>query len=194
MSQRRIALIDGHPDPDAKRFVHSLATAYEQSATNTGHVVRRIDVATLSFDTIRSREQWETGHVPTDIQEAQASIAWADHIALFYPLWLGDVPALLKAFLEQVMRPGFAIRQGEGKLPKKCLAGRSAHIVVTMGMPALFYRAFFGAHSVKSLERNILKLSGIGPVSRTLIGNVEGDVLERLKWLDEMAALGRRAI
>ena len=35
---------------------------------------------------------------------AQADIGWAQHIVLFFPLWLGDMPAVLKAFLEQVAR------------------------------------------------------------------------------------------
>ena len=41
-----------------------------------------------------------------------------------------------------------------------------------MGMPALVYRWYFRAHSVKSLERNILGMVGIAPVSETLIGTV----------------------
>lgn len=189
---RRILLIDGHPDPDPWRFGHALVTAYELAARNAGHATRRIDLASLSFELIRSRLQWESGHVPTDIEDAQGAIGWSDHLVIVYPLWLGDMPALLKGFLEQVMRPGFALREVKGKLPERCLTGRSARLVVTMGMPALFYRAIFGAHSVKSFERNILKLSGVSPVAHTLIGSVESDAAERQRWLGEMAALGRR--
>ena len=110
---------------------------------------------------------------------------------ILYPLWLGDMPALLKAFLEQVARPGFALEQGT--MPKPLLGGRSARLVVTMGMPAFFYRFFYGAHSVKSFERNILKLVGIKPVSSSLIGNVEGDEADRTSWLAEMRELGSAA-
>ncbi len=39
-----------------------------------------------------------------------------------------------------------------------------------MGMPALVYRWYFRAHSVRSLERNILGFVGIAPVNETLIG------------------------
>src|SRR3546814_3285310 len=50
---------------------------------------------------------------PADaIHKAQADIRWADHLVILYPLWLGDVPALLKGFLEQILRPGFAIDEG----------------------------------------------------------------------------------
>jgi len=58
---------------------------------------------------------------------------------------------------EQVARPGFAFGTAKGKgLPPKLLKGRSARVIVTMGMPALFYRWYYRAHSVKNLERNIL--------------------------------------
>lgn len=89
------------------------------------------------------------------------------------------------------MRPGFAFRYREGGLPEKKLKGRTAHIVVTMGMPAVFYRVFYGAHSLKSLERNILKFVGIAPSRRSIIGNVEGDNDIREYWLERMATTGR---
>ena len=121
---------------------------------------------------------------------AQTDIAWADHLVIFYPLWLGDVPAVLKAFLEQTMRPGFALQYREHGLPEKLLKGRSARVVVTMGMPAFFYKLVYGAHSVKSLERNILRFVGFRPIGRTIIGAVEADADRRREWLEEMARLG----
>lgn len=45
--------------------------------------------------------------------------------------------------------------------------------VVTMGMPGWIYRWFFGAHSLKSLERNILSFVGIKPVRETIFGMVD---------------------
>jgi putative NADPH-quinone reductase len=58
------------------------------------------------------------------------------------------MPALLKAFLEQVMRPGLAFSKVEsGTSWKKLLTGKSARIVVTTGMPALAYRRYFGARN-----------------------------------------------
>ena len=60
-----------------------------------------------------------------------------------------------------------------------------------MGMPSLVYRWYFRAHSVKSLERNILGFVGIAPVDETLIGGVEGLGLEGVrKWTTEMRKLG----
>ncbi|MFZ4481042.1 MAG: NAD(P)H-dependent oxidoreductase [Rhodoferax sp.] len=84
------------------------------------------------------------------------------------------MPALLKGFLEQVARPGFAFRKdADDPFGHKKLAGRSARVVVAMGMPAFVYKWYFRAHSVKSLERNILGFVGIGPINETLIGAVD---------------------
>ena len=44
---------------------------------------------------------------------------------------------------------------------------------MTMGMPALFYRWFYRAHSLKSFERNMLHFCGIRPVRATVIGSIE---------------------
>jgi hypothetical protein len=60
-------------------------------------------------------------------------------------------------------------------------------------MPALFYRLVYGAHSVKSLKRNILHFVGIKPVECSLIGNVEGSADDRAGWLAKMKKLGAAA-
>jgi putative NADPH-quinone reductase len=192
MAARKILIVDGHPDPDPARFVHALADAYAEGAAR--HQVRRLKLADMDIPLLRSAAEWMTGEPPAGIAEAQADIAWADHVVIIYPLWLGDVPALLKAFLEQAMRPGFALDYREHGLPRKLLAGRSARVVVTMGMPALVYRHYFRAHAVRALERNVLGFVGIAPVHETLVGGVEATSAEqRAGWLDKLRALGRKA-
>jgi putative NADPH-quinone reductase len=130
------------------------------------------------------------------IAAAQRRVAAADHIVIIFPLWLGDMPALLKAFLEQLLRPGFAYEGSTEKgLPKKLLKGKSARIIITMGMPSAFYRLYYRAHSLKNLKRNILAFCGISPVRDTLIGQVEAkDPALRKRWLKKMEELGRWAI
>jgi putative NADPH-quinone reductase len=195
MSSKRILLIQGHPDPKGGHFGQALAQAYADGAAEAGHALRRVDVAQLDFPLLRSADDWEKGQLPAVLQPAQDDIAWAQHLAVFFPLWLGDMPALLKAFLEQVARPGFAFHEdGNGGFGKKGLSGRSARVVVTMGMPALVYRYYFRAHSIRSLERNVLGFVGIAPVHETLIGMVERmQPKERERWLDKLRALGRKA-
>lgn len=192
---RRILLIQGHPDPSPRHFGHALERAYAEGAAEGGHELRILHVAQLDFPLLRGQSDWEEGDLPPQLAPAQADIAWAQHIVLFFPLWLGDMPALLKGFLEQVARPGFAFK-GERTNPfmHKGLKGRSARVVVTMGMPALVYRYWFRAHSVKALERNILGFVGIAPVHETLIGGVgQLTPADAQRWLDRLRRLGREA-
>jgi putative NADPH-quinone reductase len=191
---RRIAIIDAHPDPDRKRFCHALAEAYSMGAASKGHAVRMILLSDLQVPLLRTREEWEVSEPDKTVRECQEIIGWAEHIVIVYPLWLGSMPAMLKAFLEQTFRPGFAIATGRRTMWPGLLGGRSARVVVTMGMPSLIYRLYFRAHSLKSLERNILGFVGIGPIRRTLIGNVEGGGEARhRRLLKQMTKLGEAA-
>jgi putative NADPH-quinone reductase len=193
---KNILLIQGHPDAGTAHLCHALARSYAAGAAEAGHSVRELDLARLDFPLLRSQQDWEHGALPPGLAQAQEDIRWAQHLVVFFPLWLGDMPALLKAFLEQVMRPGFAFAYGENRasFAKKALTGRSARVVVTMGMPSLVYRWYFRAHSVKSLERNILGFVGIAPVDETLIGMVGGfKPGDAEKWMLKLHRLGREA-
>ena len=131
--------------------------------------------------------------MPSSLKPVQNELLWAEHLVLFFPLWAGDMPALLKGFFEQLIRPSFS---GEhvSFFDKKVLSGRSARVVVTMGMPAIIYRWYFRAHSVKSLERNLLGIVGIAPVQETLIGMTANmKPADAAKWLVKLKRLGERA-
>lgn len=185
---KRILIIQGHPDFRERHYGHALADAYRAGADKAGHQVRTITVAELDFPLLRTKSEFDTAEVPAPIANAQDLILWADHLVIVFPLWLGTMPALLKAFLEQSFRPGFALdldRPWRGPLK-----GRSVRIIVTMGMPALFYRWYYRAHGLKNLRRNILKFAGLGPVRATLIGMVEGRARHRARWLDKVGSLG----
>ena len=189
---RRILLIQGHPDPEPGHFGHALADAYAEGAAAAGHAVRRVEVARLAFPLLRSAEDWRRGEPPAAIAGVQGDMRWADHLVLLYPLWLGTMPAVTKAFLEQMLRQSFAFGD-DPERPRRALRGRSARVVVTMGMPAWVYRGWFRAHSLKSLERNILRFCGVAPVRASLVGAVEGTPRRRERWLRRMRRHGRRA-
>lgn len=195
MNSHRILLIQGHPDDSAKHLGHVLEDAYAQGALRAGHEVRRIRVAALEFPLLKSQQNWLNAPLPASLLSAQEDIKWAQHIVLFFPLWLGDMPAVTKGFLEQVARPGFAFKYEVGEnMPKKLLTGRSARLVVTMGMPALLYRWYFRPHSINSLERNILGFVGFAPVHATLIGMTDklGEAGVK-KWQKKLYNLGEKA-
>jgi putative NADPH-quinone reductase len=191
-----ILLIQGHPDPAGGHLCHALADAYAAGALAAGHRTSIVTPALLAIPPLHNAREWEEGELPPALVPAQRAIAEAQHIVIIYPLWLGDMPGGLKVFLEQVARPGFALeRKSRNPLKAGLLSGRSARVVVTMGMPALFYRWYYRAHSLKSLERNILRFVGIAPVRSTLVGAAgkmaQADVTA---WCRRMQALGARAL
>lgn len=191
----QVLLVQGHPDPAGGHLCHALAQAYADGAREAGHEVRTLDVAQLDFPLLRSQHAWLHEPLPPALAPAQEAIRWADHMVFFFPLWLGGMPALLKGFLEQIAREGFAFaKDAKNPMGAKLLKGRSARLVVTMGMPAALYRYYFRAHSIKALERNILGFVGIGPIRETLIGLVDAlDDKARAKWFDKLRELGRQA-
>jgi putative NADPH-quinone reductase len=102
------------------------------------------------------------------------------------------MPALFKGFLEHIFRPGFAMDYGKTGLPKRLLAGRSARIVVTMGMPVLLYRWYFGAFGVRGFERSVLSFAGIKPIRESLYGLTFSNDTKRAIWIEQMRSHGRR--
>lgn len=192
---RRIVIIQGHPDAAPHRLCRALADAYAEGATAAGHVVARVDLASLTFPILRTQAEFERHPMPETLKPAVDAIHAAEHIVLVFPLWLGTMPALVKAFLEQIMRPGVAFAHRDRGLPKRMLKGRSARLVVTMGMPALAYRWIFRAHGLRALERNILRFVGLAPIRRTLFGMVEKVGAEKRRtWIRQMRELGARGI
>jgi putative NADPH-quinone reductase len=187
---KNILVIDAHPDRSPGRLVHALAAKYANAAEAGGHLVQVVKLCELEFPWLRSAAEF-AGPPKGVIGSQQEHFRWADHVVIIYPLWLGSMPALLKAYLEQVMRPGFAFAYGKA-LSQKLLAGKSARIVVTMGMPSLFYQLYYRSHSVRSLARNILGFVGFKPVRVSLIGNVEGSVKARERCINELLAHARR--
>ncbi|MGN6145401.1 MAG: NAD(P)H-dependent oxidoreductase [Mesorhizobium sp.] len=194
---RRILVVLGHPDGNPKRLCRVLAAAYVEGARSAGHEVRLIDIAALDFPILRTMEEFTERPLPVTLEDAAQAIKDADHLVFVFPLWLGTMPALLKAFLEQVMRPGIAFaypEAGKSGFARTLLKGRSARVVVTMGMPASFYRFWYLGHGVAGMRRNILNFVGISPVRETLFGMVEGaGDTKRRKWISAMHALGKRA-
>ena len=148
MTPQKILLIQGHPDPLIAHLCHALEDAYAQGAASAGHAVRRVAVAQLDFPLLRSQVAWEGDTLPPVLLPAQQDMAWATHLVFFFPLWLGDMPALL-------------------------------------------YRWYFRAHSVKSLERNVLGFVGMSPIHETLVGTVDKlDEAGFKKWQAKLHQLG----
>ena len=189
---KRIVIIQGHPHGSGQHYCHALADAYAQGAAKGGHVVKRLDVAEIDPPNMRDPGDFHTAPSETIVQ-AQQAVRDSTHLVFVFPIWLGTMPAMLKAFMEQLSRNGFALGDaGIGKIPKPMLTGKSARIIVTMGMPGIAYRVWYLNSGVSVLKRAILGLCGVHPVRQTTIGGIEaiGDEGRR-KWLRKVEKLGR---
>jgi putative NADPH-quinone reductase len=189
---RTVCILQGHPH-NGKHLCHAIAEAYSDGAKAAGARVRRIDLGKMGIPMLRDPAEFAASP-PSQILAAQEAILASDHLVVIYPLWLGTMPAVVKAFFEQLSRKEFAIKADpEGGWPRQMLKGRSARVIVTMGMPAAAYKLMFGAHGVRGFESGILGMAGIAPVRETLIGGI--GALARPKaeaLLARMRRLGER--
>lgn len=195
MVPRSILIIQGHPDAAGGHLCHSLADSYAAGAESAGHRVMRVEVATLDFPLLRSQAAFETGAMPEALRGARDALIATDHVVLLFPLWLGTLPALTKGFLEQLLRPGLAFLPGEDALAQALLTGRSARLVVTMGMPAWAYRCYYFAYGVRCIDHGMLGFAGMAPVRHTYFGRVDAaPAKQRQRWLLQMRRLGEQGM
>jgi putative NADPH-quinone reductase len=194
MMKSRILVIDGHPDADRARFCHALANVYADAARAAGKQVRLITLAETKFSLLRTAAEFASIPEEPAILSARDDILWADNIVLIFPLWLGSAPALLRGFFEQIARAGF-VAETTGRGIKQKLKGKSARLIVTMGMPAFVYRLIFRTHGLKSIMQGVLGFGGISPIRLTLMGAVEAaNEQVQKRRLEKVAALARDGV
>lgn len=180
-----VLVIDGHPDPQS--LTAQLAAAYARGA---GDAAETLVLRDLHFDlTLR------TGYrVPQDLEpdlaRAQELLEWADHVAVFTPLWWGSVPALLKGFFDRTLERGWAFRYKDNGMPEGLLAGRTGRLAVTSDSPR-WYLPLVGDTTVKQVRGRTLEFCGIKPTRVTRYADVRGRTPEQVEaWIREAAGLG----
>ena len=188
----KMLIILGHPARKRQSFSEALANAYKDGAIESGHEVCLYKVAEKQFDPILHEGYFEEQTAEPDIAEARERILWADHLVFVYPLWEYMIPALLKGFLERTLTRGFAYLERDSQKNGKLLAGKSARLIQTSGMPAIMYRFWYRAHGMKAL-RDMLGFCGIRPVHASCFGMMKtADDARRKRWLNEINILGSK--
>lgn len=194
--EQSILIIQGHPDPSKDRFCNAIACAYAAGAKASGHKTTILPVADIEFPLLRKHADFygEDAAAPATLLPAIDALKDADHLVIIYPLWMGGMPAYTRAFFEQTFRPGVAMIDVPGSFPKKNFSGKTARIIVTMGMPGFAFRWIYGAFSVRGVIRSILKFSGISPVKTTYFGLVDSKKPgHHERFLKKVAKLGEKA-
>ena len=184
----------GHPNKES--FSSSLADADADGARSTEAEVRILNPCELEFEPILWKGYKEVQELEPDLIKAQESIIWADHLAFSYPIWWATPPVLLKGSIDRVLIPGFAFQSSvKNKLPEKLLTGKTAHLIVTMDSPSLYYRWFIGAPGHNMMKKGTLEFCGIKPVRITEFSPSKTSTTEqRIKWLEKSNEKGRKLI
>lgn len=188
----KIAIVVGNPMRDS--YGEALGQAYQRGAESAGHEAKLFVLARMNFDAILREGYRRLQPLEPDLVAAREAFIACDHVVFVFPLWCGDMPAIMKGFIERLIQPDLlAIKAAGAGASWKVFKGKSARIIMTMGMPGLIYRWYYGAHALKLFKRNILHLIGITPVRSTVYGMIEavGDE-HRKQWLREVEALGHQ--
>ena len=190
----KIMVVVGHPQHNT--FCEALGKAYAAGAQRAGHEVTLFLLSQINFDPVLREGYRKEQPLEPDLKLAYAALAACDHLVIVFPLWCGDMPALLKGFIERLLQPDLIARQStENAMDWHIFHDKSARIVMTMAMPVSIYRWFYRGHALKLLTRNILHFIGIKPVRHTLYGMIASSKpAQRESWLAEMQVLGERAV
>ena len=186
---KRVAIIVGHPAADS--WCGALADSYAAAARAGGHEVRMLYLAQLDFDPSLHAGYRQIQALEPDLLAAQATLAWAEHLVIAYPIWWGSVPALLKGFLDRILLPGFAFKYRPGKaFPEQLLRGRSAQLLVSMDTPPWYFRWVYRMPGIVQLKKTTLEFCGIAPVKVAAFGPlISSSSAQRASWLVKAARL-----
>jgi len=186
----KISVILAHPEKTS--FNHSIALAAAEQLTQNGHEVCFHDLHEEEFDPILpASEAPKAAALPPNIAAHCAEIAEADGIIIVHPNWWGQPPAILKGWIDRVMRPGVAYEflegdKGEG-VPKGLLKSRSAIVFNTSNTGAEREKRMFG-DPLETLWKNcIFGLCGVTDFHRKTFSIVVISTKEqRQMWLEEV--------
>jgi len=190
-----ISIILSHPDKNS--FNHALAVKVQDVLTRAGHDVTFHDLYYEGFDPVLpAGEIPSDGKVSSDVAEHCEEIAAAGGIVIVHPNWWGQPPAILKGWVDRVMRPGVAYRfiegdSGEG-VPEGLLEAKKALVINTSNTPPEREREVFGDPLELIWRDCIFGLCADLEFHRRTFGViVTSTPEERAGWLEEAGRLAQ---
>jgi putative NADPH-quinone reductase len=189
----RITVVLAHPDP--RSFNHALAEAVTESLSAAGHTVAFHDLYAEGFDPVLpAAELASDAAIPDDIAGWCDEIASADGIVVVHPNWWGQPPAILKGWIDRVIRPGVAYRFAEGDdgegVPVGLLKARAAVVLNTANTPDEREREVFGDPLQRTWADCVFGLCGVADVRRRVFCvMVTSTPQQRETWLAEARAM-----
>lgn len=187
----KISVILAHPN--AASFNHAVATAAIDRLEANGHEVFFHDLHREKFDPVLACEEIpKDAPLPDQISKHCGEIAKADGIIVVHPNWWGQPPAILKGWVDRVIRPGVAYEflegdSGEG-VPNGLLRAKAALVFNTSNTEVQRERDVFGDPLETIWKNCIFGLCGVTSFHRTMFGIIiTSTEAQRKKWLDEVS-------
>ncbi len=190
-----VSVILAHPN--SQSFNHAIAQTANSALQQNGHQVSFHDLYAERFDPILPRGEFPKGaSVPANVERHCREISSADGILIVHPNWWGQPPAILKGWIDRVIRPGVAYEfldgdQGEG-IPIGLLKARVACVFNTSNtMPEREARVF--GDPLETLWKNcIFGLCGVRVFYRETFSVVVTSTPEqRQEWLTKVREVVR---
>jgi putative NADPH-quinone reductase len=186
----KISIILGHPNPGS--FNHAIAAVATDALRQQGHEVLLHDLYQEQFPPLFSAaELQKEAQLEPIIARHCAEIAAADGIIIVHPNWWGMPPAILKGWIDRVLRMEVAYRfvandKGEG-VPVGLLKARSAIVFNTANTPEEREREIFGDPLDGLWKKCVFDLCGVRNVLRRTFSVVVVSTPEqRAQWLGEV--------
>jgi putative NADPH-quinone reductase len=192
----RVSVILGHPEPGSFNF--AIAEAAVEALTQNGHGVSFHDLYAERFDPILPGPEIPKGAtLDPAIKSHCDEIAAADGIVIVHPNWWGQPPAILKGWVDRVIRPGVAYEFVEGDggegVPVGLLRAKCALVFNTSNTPLQREQEVFGDPLEALWKTCICAFCGIPAFHRRMFGVIVTSTEEqRREWLGEARELTRR--
>jgi NAD(P)H dehydrogenase (quinone) len=182
-----ISIILAHPNPGS--FNHAIANMAADTLRQNGHKVTLHDLCQEQFPPQLSTAEFQKdAKLEPEVARHCGEIASADGIIVVHPNWWGMPPAILKGWIDRVLRPDVAYRFVEGDtgegVPVGLLKARAAIVFNTANTPDERERKAFG-DPLETLWKNcVFDLCGVKNVQRrTFTVVVTSTPQQRATWL-----------
>lgn len=188
-----ILIILGHPDKNS--FNHAIAKTCEKELEINGHSVIYHDLYEEGFNPIlNTQEIPRNGKIDNVIQSHCNDLTNCDGIIIIHPNWWGQPPAILKGWIDRVIRPGVAYGFEEGDngegVPIGLLKAKSALVFNTANTSEDRENNIF-LDPLETLWKNcIFDLCGVKQFNRKMFRiMVTSNKEQRQNWLEEVKTL-----
>ena len=185
-----VSIILAHPD--SQSFNHAIAQAAFTELVQHKHQVTLHDLYAEKFDPLLPTAEIPKGaFVPPEVDALCQEVAQAEGIIIVHPNWWGQPPAILKGWIDRVLRPGVAYQFLEGDegagIPVGLLKARAALIFNTSNTSTEREIRIFG-DPLETLWKNcIFGLCGVEVVRRELFNIlVTSTLAQRQVWLRQV--------